>query len=191
MTAGLPSLTSIPRPAPQDSAGVQGASASGMDAVRQEMAGVVLNTSRTRLDPKYLAGLQDGEPALDREIRLPKTGIQPLDQALSKAGDVSLYALQGTSVLLADTWRGILVGATGGGLLGLLGGGLSKLAQKSWSLKATLPIGMLIGGSIGTFGGGMTAFVRSSVELAKHVRTTLKRQYEALKVDAESLLGGW
>lgn len=191
MTAGLPSLTSIPRPAPQPSAGVQGTPASGMDAIRQEMAGVVLNTSRTRLDLKYLAGVQDGEPALDREAGLPKTGIESLDKALSKTRNVGLYALQGTFVLLADTWRGILIGATGGGLLGLLGGGMSKLAKKSWPLKATLPIGMLIGGSVGTFGGGMTAFARSSVALAHQVRATLKEQYEALKVDAESLLEGW
>lgn len=194
MAAGFPStaISSSPasRPLPAYSnMKPPGAAISGMEAIRQGLGGSVLNASRIKLDPDYLAGIQDGQPALKDPFEKRVTGWPPADRALGKVKQAGAYGWQGFSVVAADTWRGGVLGALGGGALGLVGGGLTKLARQSWPLAATLPAGLMIGGSLGTFGGGMAVFVRSAWNLGKHVKNSLKSEYQGLKAKIKAKAG--
>ncbi|WP_373533561.1 hypothetical protein [Vampirovibrio sp.] len=182
MSTGFPptlnSFTALNRPGLYSSAN---APVSGMTAIAQSLGGTVLNTSRVPLKLERVAGTPDGASLLENLYETRLTGWPVLDRAIAKSKQVGAYGWQAFSVLLGDTWRGSLVGALGGGSLGLAGGGLVKLVKKSWPLTALLTAGPVLGGILGASGSGTVAFVRSLNGLRGHVQQSLKEQALGLK----------
>lgn len=144
----------------------------------------VLNASRVPLNMNYLAGLQDGEPAVASRVGLPHTGQPRLDRALDKMGGFSGYGWQCICDVMGGTGRGVALGVVAGGLLGLAGSCVTKAMQKTWPAWAVFPVGVLGGGILGGSVGGTLALIRSGVEIVRNTRHAFEKNKVAQSAPA-------
>lgn len=191
MATGFPSaaMSQLPisRPlTPSVATGAYSGTLSEMEAIRQNLGSAILNASRIKLDPAYLSGIPDGQTALKDPLEIRLTGWPPADRLLGKLKQYQAYSWQAASVIGADTVRGSLLGAVGGGTLGLASGGAVKIAKRSWPLPVLLPLGMLAGGGVGGFGAGTIAFARSAWNMGRHVKADLKTWYQGFNAKSET-----
>lgn len=143
----------VPQPGPP--------AAPSMDRLKRELGGMVLNASRTPLDPNQLYGLQEDQPVTPvARHSIPDTGMEKLDhaieQTLATTGEVASFAPQAAINTASDTFRGATVGGVGAFLLSAVGSGIATAVKKEFTsgnaaattLCLTI-LGSFIGGGIG------------------------------------------
>jgi hypothetical protein len=180
--AKLPSGLALGMPAERLSAPVAIAPLT-LESLQQGLGSRLLNASRTSIDQFRLAGIKNDQPVLlVGHHKLPKTGLDSLDNAIEKVIGVAGYVPQATQDALTNALRwGLAVGcsvsaATAAGFILLAGKQIEEKTVPGFRRVVTVGYGAMAGLAIGLGG-----FIYSLLQNLRDVHLHLTKDPSVFK----------